>query len=65
MLLGGIGGGVENEEIEVSSFRIRSSDTGDSQGGGRMLARRCRLRRRASHRGREAWYGGCKGAIGP
>ena len=39
-MLGGIGGGDENEGDEVSSLRIESRDKGESHGGGRMLARR-------------------------
>lgn len=61
----GIGGGLEKEEIVFSRLRMSPSDAGDSHGGGRMLARRCRLRSRASHRGRIARCGGYKGAMGP
>lgn len=46
------GGGVKAVRV-VSSFSIDSSDGVESQGGGTMLARRCRLRRRASQRGME------------
>jgi hypothetical protein len=38
-------------EVSVSYFRIRSREEESSQGGGRMLALRCRFRRRASQRG--------------
>ena len=54
MVLGGIGGGAEKEEIVVSTFRMASNDVGDSHGGGRILARRWRLRSRASHSGKDA-----------
>ena len=47
------GGGLKGESV-VSSFNMDSSDDGESQGGGTMLARRCRLRSRASQRGMEA-----------
>lgn len=47
------GGGVKGVRV-FSSFSMDSSDGGESQGGGTMLARRCRLRRRASQRGIEA-----------
>lgn len=40
MVLGGMGGGAENEEIVVSSLRIASNEAGDNHGGGRILARR-------------------------
>jgi len=65
VVLGGIGGGAEKEEIVVSSLRIASNEAGDSQGGGMILALRCRLRSRASHRGRVVRCGGCRGAMGP
>lgn len=65
VVLGGIGGGAENEDTVISSLRMASSEAGESQGGGMILARRCRLRSRASHRGRILRCGGCKGAIGP
>ena len=48
---GGKGGGGEKEGVDFSRSRIELSDGGESQGGGRMLARRWRLRRRASQRG--------------
>lgn len=63
--MGGMGGGDEKDGIVVSSLRMASNDAGDSQGGVRILARRCRLRIRASHSGRGVRYGGCRGAIGP
>lgn len=65
MVFCGTRGGAEKEEIVVSSSRMAFSEAGDSQGGGTMLARRCRLRSRASHNGNEARCGGYKGAIGP
>lgn len=37
----------------------------ESQGGGMMLARRWRLRRRASQRGSEVRWGGMRGVVGP
>lgn len=49
---GGKGGGGEKEGVDFSKSRIERSDKGESHGGGRMLARRWRLRRRASQRGR-------------
>lgn len=58
------GGGV-NGVVVVSSLRRESSEGGDSHGGGTMLARRCRLRRRASQRGMVLRYGGWSGGIGP
>lgn len=65
MVYGGNGGGGENEGELFSRSRIALRDTGESHGGGRMLARRWRLRRRASQSGRSARYGGVRGAIGP
>lgn len=64
-MLGGMGGGAEKEEIVFSSLRMASSEAGDSQGGGMMLARRCRLRSIASHRGSVVRCGGRRGAMGP
>ena len=49
----------------VSKSRIVSSEVGLSQAGGWMLARRWRLRRRASQRGRGVGKGGLRGAVGP
>lgn len=63
----GWGGGGENVKgfVSVSYLRIRSREEGRSQGGGRMLARRWRLRRRASQRGIEARWGGRRVGVGP
>ncbi len=63
----GWGGGGENVcgEVSVSCLRIRSREEGRSQGGGRMLARRWRLRRRASQRGMDARWGGRREDVGP
>ena len=63
----GCGGGGENVtgDVSVSYLRIRSSDAGRSHGGGRILARRWRLRRRASQRGRLARCGGRRAGVGP
>jgi hypothetical protein len=41
------------------------AEEGRSQGGGRMLALRWRLRRRASQRGRAARCGGLRLGVGP
>lgn len=49
---GGSGGAGENEGELFSSSRTEWRERGESQGGGRILARRWRLRRRASQRGR-------------
>ena len=51
MLLGGIGGGEENDGDAVSSLRIASSETGASHGGGKMFALRWRFSSKASHKG--------------
>jgi hypothetical protein len=63
----GCGGGGENAkgEVSVSCFRILSREEGRSQGGGRMLALRWRLRSRASHKGRGARCGGRREGFGP
>ena len=63
----GCGGGGENVvgEMSVSYFRIFSREEGKSQGGGRMLALRCRFRRRASQRGRGARWGGRRMSVAP
>lgn len=61
----GRGGGGENEGEEVSNLRIESSDAVESHGGGMMLARRWRLSKSASQRGRELRYGGLRGGIDP
>lgn len=52
MVFGGKSGGGEKDGVEFSSFRISSREEGLSHGGGRMLARRWRLRRSANQRGR-------------
>lgn len=65
VVCGGKGGGGEKEGVDFSKSRIERSDGGESHGGGRMLARRWRLRRRASQRGRGVRYGGLRGGIGP
>lgn len=44
---------------------MASREWGESQGGGRMLARRWRLRRRASQRGRGVRWGGVRGGMVP
>lgn len=49
----------------VSKSRIVVREVGFSQAGGWMLARRWRLRRRASQRGRGVGKGGLRGAVGP
>lgn len=49
----------------VSKSRIVSSEAGLSQAGGWMFARRWRLRRRASQRGRGVGKGGLSGCVGP
>jgi hypothetical protein len=63
----GCGGGGEkvSGSVSVSYLRIFSRGLGRSQGGGRMLARRWRLRRRASHNGREDRWGGRRAGVGP
>ncbi len=61
----GSGGVSENSGDEVSSWRMASREEGDSQGGGKMLARFWRLRRRASQRGRGVRWGGIRGTVGP
>lgn len=62
---GGGGGDGVNGVVVVSTLRRESSEGRDSHGGGMMLARRCRLRRRASQRGMVLRYGGWRGGIGP
>lgn len=49
----------------VSKSRIVSREVGLSQAGGWMFARRWRLRRRASQRGRGVGKGGLSGCVGP
>jgi hypothetical protein len=63
----GCGGGGENVagDISVSYLRMRSREDGSSHGGGTMLARRCRFRRRASQRGMELRCGGRRAGVGP
>ncbi len=51
VVCGGNGGGGENEGVPFSRSRIELRETGESHGGGRMLARRWRLSRRASQSG--------------
>lgn len=48
------GGAGVNDSRPISSSRMDSRELEESHGGGRMLARCCRLRRRASQRGMEA-----------
>lgn len=62
---GGRGGGGENEGDDFSRSRIELREGGESQGGGRMLARRWRLRRRASQSGSAVRWGGVRGGVGP
>lgn len=62
---GGKGGGGEKEGVDFSKSRTERSDGGESHGGGRMLARRWRLRRSASQRGRWVRYGGLSDGMGP
>lgn len=63
----GSGGGGEKVSgaCSVSNSRIAVREAGWSQGGGRMLARRWRLRRRASQRGMSARWGGLRAGVGP
>ncbi len=63
----GCGGGGEKAtgEVSVSYFKMDSRDWERSQGGGRMLARRWRLRRRASQSGSRARCGGRRACVGP
>lgn len=63
----GCGGGGEkvSGSVSVSYLRILSRELGRSHGGGRMLARRWRLRRRASHSGKEDRCGGRRVGVGP
>jgi hypothetical protein len=49
----------------VSKSRIVVREVGFSQAGGWMLARRWRLRRRASQSGRGVGKGGWRGAVEP
>ena len=54
-----------NPSIRRSWSRMLDREDVLSQAGGRMLARRWRLRRRASQRGMAARLGGRRGFIGP
>lgn len=58
-------GAGEKDAISISRSSMDSSEAEASQGGGRMLARCWRLRRRASQRGTAARYGGWRVGIGP
>lgn len=51
VVCGGNGGGGENEGELFSRSRIELRASGESHGGDKMLARRWRLRRRASQSG--------------
>lgn len=64
---GGAGsrGGGEKASVSVSCFKMAWSGSGESQGGGRMFARRCLLSRRANQSGIEALCGGLSGFKGP
>ena len=64
-VFGGRGGAGENDGEAFSSLKMTSREAEFSHGGGCMLARRWRLRRRASHKGSTARYGGWRGAVGP
>lgn len=64
-MCGGSGGGGENEGKVFSVSSIAAKDWGESQGGGRMLARRWRLRRRASQSGSGVRWGGFSGEVEP
>ena len=69
MVVGGgrIGEGEKTAAVvsAVSKSRIVVREVGFSQAGGWMLARRWRLRSRASQRGRGVGKGGLRGAVGP
>lgn len=67
LIVWGCGGGGENAsgDVSVSYFRILSRELGSSQGGGRMLARRWRFRRRASQSGKGARCGGRREGVAP
>ena len=64
-LVGGSGGEGVKPSVFFSISRIVRREEALSQAGGRMLARRCRLRRRASQRGISALWGGIRGLVGP
>lgn len=51
VLFDGSRGGDENEVNDVSVRRMESSESGASQGGGIIFARRWRFKSRASHSG--------------
>ena len=55
----------ENPGVDFSRSRIEFRAVVLSQGGGRMLARFWRTRRRASQRGRLLRWGGRRGGMGP
>jgi hypothetical protein len=56
---GNLGGGEKPwSACSVSNSNIAASDSICNQGGGTMLARRCRLSRSASHKGMLALCGG-------
>lgn len=59
------GGGENLSACSVSCSRIAVSECVFSQGGGRMLARRCRLSSSASQRGMLLLCGGSRGWRGP
>ena len=51
VMCGGNGGAGENDGVLFSKSRIELREDVESQGGGSMLARRCRLSRSASQKG--------------
>lgn len=63
------GAGGENESARsgllVSRSSMREIDSVLNQAGGRMFARRCCFRRRASHNGSKPRRGGARGWVGP
>ena len=67
VLIGGSGGGGENESLMcvVSSSRTSASESGCSHCGGIMFALRWRLRSRASHKGKRDRCGGRSAWVGP
>ena len=67
LLACGMGGGGEKASLisDVSTSRTQESESGCSQGGGIMLQRRWRLRRRANQRGRVVRRGGRRAFVGP
>ena len=62
---GSLGGGEKDSACSVSWSRIAVNESTESHGGGRILARRWRLSRRASQSGRGARCGGLSGGEGP